>query len=431
MKFLWSIILLSLLSATAFCQEREIYVSDAANFATPPWKILKYDQNGENGEVFIDQNLAWPQDILFLEDEKTVLISNLNTGQITRYDSETGAYIDTFAAGIGGPTRMKIGPDGLLYVLQWSGNGKVRRYQLDGTWVDDFTSVGVLQSIGLDWDSSGNLYVSSFANKAVRKFDPNGGDLGLFVVSKLRGPTNIWFADNGDLLVSDYSGTAIKRFDSSGNYVSDFIQGLSNSEGIGFFPNGNILIGNGATSSVKMFTSAGEYIEDIISTRSANLQTPNAVVVRELSAEPGIEINVGLSDAWFNTATNGQGFFITVFPGLKQMFLAWFTYDTERPPENVTAVVGEPGHRWVTAQGPYDGDTASLTVFVTEGGVFDSPLPAATTDEAGDGTMTLEFPDCTEGLVTYAIASLEISGEIPIQRVAPDNISLCETLLAQ
>jgi len=56
-----------------------------------------------------------------------------DTGPIARYDAETGAYIDNFAAGISGPSRMKIGPDNLLYVLQWSGNGKVRRDQLDGS----------------------------------------------------------------------------------------------------------------------------------------------------------------------------------------------------------------------------------------------------------------------------------------------------------
>jgi DNA-binding beta-propeller fold protein YncE len=144
--------------------------------------------------------------------------------------------------------------------------------------------------------------------------------------------------------------------------------------------------------------------------------------------DSGFPINVGLSDAWYNPATNGQGFLITVFPDIKQMFLAWFTFDTERPPEDVTAKLGESGHRWLTAQGPYDGDTANLTIFVTEGGIFDAALPVAETDPTGDGTLTLEFADCTEGLVNYEIASLGISGAIPIERITPDHVALCETL---
>lgn len=270
-----------LLSINTFGQDLEIYVSDAGNFSNPPWKILKFDENGENPEIFIDTVLAWPQDIVFLEDQQVVLVSNLNSGRITKYNSSTGDYIGNFATGIAGPTRMKIGADSLLYVLQWSGNGKVRRYQLNGTFVDEFTSVGVPQSIGLDWDSNGNLYVSSYSGDNVRRFGPSGNDLGLFVTSNLAGPTNIWFNDNGDLLVSDYDGTAVKRFDSTGVFVSNFITGLGQAEGVDFFPNGNILIGNGATHSVKMFDSNGVYIEEFIPNGSGGLMTPNAVVIRK------------------------------------------------------------------------------------------------------------------------------------------------------
>jgi len=269
------------LTTNVFGQGLEIYVSDAGNFSNPPWKILKFDENGENPEMFIDTVLAWPQDIVFLEDQQVVLISNLNSGRITKYNSSTGDYIGNFATGIAGPTRMKIGEDSLLYVLQWSGNGKARRYQLDGTYVGEFTSVGVPQSIGLDWDSNGNLYVSSYSGDNIRKFDPSGNDVGLFVTTNLAGPTNIWFDDNGDLLVSDYDGTAVKKFNSNGVFQSNFATGLSQSEGVDFFSNGNILIGNGATHSVKMFDSNGVYIEDFIPSGSGGLMTPNAVVIRK------------------------------------------------------------------------------------------------------------------------------------------------------
>jgi GDSL-like Lipase/Acylhydrolase family len=142
----------------------------------------------------------------------------------------------------------------------------------------------------------------------------------------------------------------------------------------------------------------------------------------------GFRINAGLNDAWFNRATNGQGLLITVFPEREEMFLAWFTYDTERPPADAAALLGEPGHRWLTAQGPYDGNTANLTLYLTQGGVFDAAEPPASTDPAGYGTMQIEFTDCTAGLVTYEITPLGISGEFPIERIVPDNVPLCEVL---
>ncbi len=60
-----------------------------------------------------------------------------------------------------------------------------------------------------------------------------------------------------------------------------------------------------------------------------------------------LKINAGLSDAWYAPATAGQGFFIIVWPQSGLLFLSWFTYDTERPPADVSAMVGDPGHRWL------------------------------------------------------------------------------------
>jgi hypothetical protein len=261
-------------------QDFNIYVSDAGNFDRPPWQILKYNSDGSNPEVFISDHLNWPQDIFFLEEVGTVLISNFGTNRISKFDANTGDFLSEFAYGIIGPTRMSLGPDSLLYVLQWEGNGLVKRYKLDGTFVDNFTSESVPQSIGMDWDAQGNLYVSSYTQDYVRKFDKNGQDLGLFISSNLQGPTNIWFDENGDLLVSDYDGTAVKRFDSGGNYLGEFLSGLSKSEGYAIQPNGNILIGNGATKSVKMFDKDGNYLSDLIPTGHGGLMTPNAVVLR-------------------------------------------------------------------------------------------------------------------------------------------------------
>ena len=424
MRSIFSIIFAVLLSTHAFGQGYDIYVSDAGQFSIPPWQILKYDENGDNPEVFISENLAWPHDIVFLEEANTVLVSNYNSGNIERYHADTGKFIDTFASGLSAPTRMKIGPDGMLYVCQAGGLGKVRRYRLDGTFVDDFTSIGLEKCLGLDWDRAGNLYVSDYDSRIVRAFDRNGVDLGTFISNNLAGPTNIWFNKFGDLLVIDYDAGVVRRFDSQGVYQGDIIQGLSQAEGLDYLPDGNIVIGNGGTSSVKRFNGAGAYVEDIVSSQSGGLKQPNAVVVR---THP-FEINSGLNDAWYYPLTAGQGFLVVVYPQLGQMFVAWFTYDVERPPEDVTAMLGEPGHRWLTAQGPFVGDTANLTLYLTEGGVFDSAQPPPTTDPDGYGTMTVKFSSCAKGSVDYEIPSLSLSGSIPIERVVPDNEALCEAL---
>jgi glucose/arabinose dehydrogenase len=138
-------------------------------------------------------------------------------------------------------------------------------------------------------------------------------------------------------------------------------------------------------------------------------------------------INPGLNDAWFDPQTSGQGFFITVFPASRTVFAAWFTYDVERPPLDVAALLGEPGHRWLTAQGPYEGDTATLDLQVSSGGVFDSPVPAVG-PPVRDGSVTIRWSGCNSAVLNYQVDSLGIANEIALQRIVPDNVTLCQVL---
>ena len=140
-------------------------------------------------------------------------------------------------------------------------------------------------------------------------------------------------------------------------------------------------------------------------------------------------INTGLNDAWYNPDTDGQGFFINVFPSLGIVSLAWFTYDTEPPADEMTANLGDPGHRWITAVGPIVGNQVLMDIEMTSGGLFDTATEIQRTDPPGsDGTILLTFTSCNSGTVEYDIPSINRHGTAPIQRVANDNIALCEVL---
>jgi len=168
-------------------------------------------------------------------------------------------------------------------------------------------------------------------------------------------------------------------------------------------------------------------VPDVGGSISFEKNSPGCNSIPEILASiPLAYLNAGLNDAWFNLETDGQGFFIIAFPEIKQMFMAWFTYDTERPPADVVAYLGEPGHRWLTAQGEYEENVAVLDVFVTVGGVFDSSQPITNTEP--DGEIILEFSTCNAGTVTYDIASIDRQGVVPIERITLDNVSLCYLL---
>ncbi len=144
---------------------------------------------------------------------------------------------------------------------------------------------------------------------------------------------------------------------------------------------------------------------------------------------PKFHINAGLNDAWYNPATSGQGFFITVFPNLGVVSLAWFTYDTSLPAEGAQANLGDPGHRWITAIGPITGNQVVMNIEITSGGLFDTQSEVQRTEpEGSDGTITLTFENCNSAIVEYDITSIRRQGSVPIRRVANDNIALCETM---
>jgi hypothetical protein len=153
------------------------------------------------------------------------------------------------------------------------------------------------------------------------------------------------------------------------------------------------------------------------------------VRVYDVSMFNVFKLNTGLNDAWYNPATDGQGFFISVFPDKGIVSLAWFTYDTELPPDDAQANLGDPGHRWMTGVGPITGNQVLMNIEMTSGGLFDTATEIERTDPPGsDGTLLLTFENCESGTVKYDITSINQTGTVPIQRVANDNVALCEAL---
>ncbi|MCJ7815027.1 MAG: hypothetical protein MUP31_03150, partial [Xanthomonadales bacterium] len=180
-------------------------------------------------------------------------------------------------------------------------------------------------------------------------------------------------------------------------------------------------------ADLRVWDAGGVFAElPLINYLGSGPVTTDHLVMTEIEAESGFSINAGLTDSWYFPATNGQGFFIIIYPEIETMFLSWFTFDTERPDDTVIANLGDPGHRWLTAQGTYTGNQAVLQINITSGGIFDSGTPVPATEP--DGTMTVEFTGCNSGTVSYDIPSIGRQDVVPIERVFADsfNMAHCE-----
>ena len=146
---------------------------------------------------------------------------------------------------------------------------------------------------------------------------------------------------------------------------------------------------------------------------------------------PGpLHLNAGLNGAWSDPAIDGQGILVDVLPEFQMVFVAWFTFDLERPDSGTGPMIGDDGHRWLTAFGNYQAGDNSVTLSIQNvtGGVFDSASPAV--DRESDyGSIELQFSDCLNGTMTYDIPAGLLSDEVvPISRASADHLDLCGIL---
>ncbi len=147
------------------------------------------------------------------------------------------------------------------------------------------------------------------------------------------------------------------------------------------------------------------------------LQAVDGFFSDPLDSQTRFQINAGLSGAWFNPDTNGQGLMLDVMPDGQQMFAAWFTFDLQ--PGDAGELFASQQHRWFTAQGAYADDQAQLTLYVSRGGQFDN---AQATELQAVGEMHLQFDDCTHGQLRYRFDGSTVAGVLPIQRATPDQL---------
>ncbi len=270
--------------------------------------------------------------------QRYMLVSSRGNHTIKRYNLDTGAYVDDLipaTSGLNNPQEVLLGPDGNLYVSFrfGSNSGTVKKYDLDGSFLGDFTSGYTLaEATKMSWTPSGDLTVSQWSstqNEAVT-FDgqtgqfqglaareggivnpmdhewlPDGrlivanwsqtgqsGFIGTYdseglagprLTSIPQGPVNMWWDDNGDLLVADWTLGAVQRYTSEGQFRSTFISGLNRLEGYAVYGD-YLYLGEWQGNTVKKYRKdTGEFVETFITAGRGGLLNPNSILILDMS----------------------------------------------------------------------------------------------------------------------------------------------------
>lgn len=223
------------------------------------------------------------QEVL-LSPDGDVIVSGLGNSRILRYDYRTGAYKGGFTSGydLSQPTKMKWGPDGNLYVSQWGSDREtVAVFGPDGAYIREATPF-LADPMQQAWDDDGSLLVVYWASKDVRRFGPDGTQLGTFISDqRLQGPVNLRWDANHDLEVFDWRSGAVYLYDGdTGAYMETFIPSLVQPEGWTIGPDGNLYISEWNGNAVKKFDPVtGDPLGYFV--QGNGLDSPNSVLFVE------------------------------------------------------------------------------------------------------------------------------------------------------
>jgi streptogramin lyase len=114
-----------------------------------------------------------------------------------------------------------------------------------------------------------DLFIATFTNGTVQRYDSTGALVGTFVAAGSGGvnlPDNPIFRPDGNLYVVDALGKAVRRYNgSTGAYIDDLIPagtgGLGSPITIAFGPDGNLYIAEAAPNAILKYNGAtGAYI---------------------------------------------------------------------------------------------------------------------------------------------------------------------------
>lgn len=160
-------------------------------------------------------------------DDQTVLVAEYYTGIIKRYDLD-GNYLGDFAStGMSRVYQMARNPlDGSI-VIAGLPDQMVQSYAQDGTYLGIFSdaTTGQLSAPGgLAFYPDGSLLVAEARLPEVKLLDATGNYVQSFSGAGLSDTAFITFDRSGDFFVGNYGGNSIRRFAPDGTDMGDWIK---------------------------------------------------------------------------------------------------------------------------------------------------------------------------------------------------------------
>jgi predicted outer membrane repeat protein len=221
-----------------------------------------------------------------------LIASGAASNALYRYAGTTGAFVQQFGAGNQVQADdVRIGPDGLLYVVDKDADSVLRYNAATGELLGTFVapgSGGLSQANALAFGPDGNLYVTSTNTDQILRYSgTTGAFLGAFVTAGsggLNGPTNLVFHTDGKLYVSSNANDRVLRYDAyTGAFLGQFVAPASGTLngplGLIFGPDGNLYVASYENHKILRYNgTTGAFLDAFVTSGSGGLDGP--VVLR-------------------------------------------------------------------------------------------------------------------------------------------------------
>lgn len=179
-------------------------------------RVARFDSNGNLlGDVVPNDGRIVGNTFLTIRNDE-LIVSGSTNGAIGVFDLETGNYLRNLVEPgiIQGAHTVYWLDSGDMLVSDIVSNS-IRRFGPDGSYIDDFSSNPLLaQPAGIELSPDGNsVYVANFSDGIVHEFDLATGDL---IGELLRAGGNaddLTYGPDGDLYITSYGDSAIYRYD--------------------------------------------------------------------------------------------------------------------------------------------------------------------------------------------------------------------------
>jgi len=137
-------------------------------------------------------------------------------------------------------------------------NASIQRYSPTGQFLGDFALAAFASDpVALAFDQSGLLYVANQGNNTIRRYAPDGTDLGVFASSQLHQPSSLAFDRSGNLLVCNYGDMSLNKYSPSGDLLFHVATGVSEASAMTLDKDDNVYISSSYHYTVYRFAPDG------------------------------------------------------------------------------------------------------------------------------------------------------------------------------